>query len=93
MPVTKKAPARKMVAAKKAPAKKATVVKKAAPVKKAVVAKKAPVKATVRGDVYECHVCGLVVTVNEACGCGFCEIYCCDKSMKPKKARAKAAKK
>jgi len=53
-------------------------------VKKAV--KKVAKKAVKKGDVYQCSVCGLAVTVNEACGCvDVCDIICCEKSMKPKK--------
>ncbi len=60
-------------------------VKKAAkkPVKK--VAKKAAKK----GQKYSCSVCGLVVTVDEVCGCvDACDIICCEKQMKPKKKAA-----
>ena len=42
-----------------------------------------------RDDVYECTVCGLAVTINETCGCvDVCDIACCGKPMKPKKAKA-----
>lgn len=35
---------------------------------------------------YTCEACGLVVTVDEACGCvDECDIVCCGQSMKPKK--------
>ena len=35
---------------------------------------------------YKCNVCGLVVTVDETCGCTeACDIICCGKAMKPKK--------
>ena len=64
--------------------------KKAATVKKSTAKKKVS-----RGDSYECGVCGLVVTVDEACGCvEACDIICCGKPMKAKatKAKAKAAK-
>jgi len=60
-------------------------------VKKAV-AKKAPVKKTASkaktkaGDKYKCQACGLVVTVDEACGCvQACDILCCGTSMKKKR--------
>lgn len=37
---------------------------------------------TRKGDQYACGVCGLVVTVDNKCGCtGTCEIMCCDKPM------------
>lgn len=38
------------------------------------------------GDVYQCGVCGLAVTVDEVCGCAdYRDIICCEKAMKPKK--------
>jgi hypothetical protein len=70
-------------AAKKAPAKKA-VAKKAA-------AKKTPSRSVSRGglkkgDQYKCSVCGLVVSVDETCGCvETCDIVCCDTPMKKKR--------
>jgi len=52
--------------------------------KKAV--KRATKKSVKKGDAYKCSVCGLVVTVDEVCGCvDTCDIICCDKQMKPKK--------
>jgi len=65
-------------AAKKAPAKKA-VVKRAG----CKTASRAKVKA---GDQYKCSVCGLVVSVDETCGCvQKCDIICCDSQMKKKR--------
>jgi hypothetical protein len=65
-------------AAKKAPAKKA-VAKKAA----SRTASRGKVKA---GDQYKCSVCGLVVSVDETCGCvDTCDIVCCDTPMKKKR--------
>jgi hypothetical protein len=65
-------------------------------VKKTVTAKKpatkrAPAKKAVsKGQSFECEVCGLAVTVNEACGCiETCDILCCSQPMKEKKAKAK----
>jgi hypothetical protein len=53
------------------------VTKKVAKVAKRVVKK---------GDAYKCSVCGLGITVNEACGCiDTCDIVCCEKPMKAKK--------
>jgi len=50
------------------------------------VVKKGTKKAVKKGDVYQCSVCGLAVTVDEVCGCvGACDIICCEKAMKPKK--------
>jgi len=47
------------------------------------------------GDVLKCKVCGLVVTVNDACGCAVGEIICCDDRpmVKTKAAAGKAQKK
>ena len=43
-----------------------------------------------KGDVLSCGVCGLVVVVDEACGCAAAEILCCKKPMaKGKPAAAK----
>ena len=50
-----------------------------------------------KGEYLSCEVCGLVVVVDEACGCAAAEILCCEKTMakgKPaakKKTPAKAA--
>ena len=50
-------------------------------------AAKAAKKGVKKGDAYTCDVCGLVVTVDETCGCvETCDIICCDKQMKPKKS-------
>ena len=60
---------------------------------KAVV-KKAPAKKPVsktkkkEGEKYACEVCGLVVSVDEACGCvDACDIVCCGTPMRKKRAR------
>jgi hypothetical protein len=38
------------------------------------------------GDQYKCSVCGLVVSVDETCGCvQKCDIVCCDTPMKKKR--------
>jgi hypothetical protein len=78
------------MAEKKAVAKKAVVKK---PVKKAApkpVAKAAAKKGVKQGDAYKCSVCGLVVSVDETCGCPqVCDIVCCDTPMKPKRKAAK----
>lgn len=62
-------------------------VKKAAAKKSA--AKRAPAKGKTKvGDIYGCTVCGLAVTVDEACGCvESCDILCCDVPMKKKRAK------
>ena len=63
---------------KAAPAKKATAIKKPAA---KVAAKKS--KALKQGDSLECEVCGLIMTVDEECGCvEVHEILCCEEPMK-----------
>jgi hypothetical protein len=63
--------------------------KKGAPAKGAGAKKKIS-----KGDSYVCEVCGLAISVDEVCGCvDACDIICCSKPMKQRKARAKAAKK
>ena len=47
-----------------------------------------------QGDHFSCTECGLVVVVNEACGCAAAEIVCCETRMaKGKLAADKARKK
>jgi hypothetical protein len=61
----------------------ATKTKKTAPAKKTTAAKKKTMK---KGSKYACSACGLVVSVDEVCGCvDACEIICCGKPMKTKK--------
>ena len=39
-----------------------------------------------KGSRYSCQACGLVVTVDNICGCvDECDIICCGTGMKPKK--------
>ena len=58
------------------------IVKKAAH-KVAKVSK----KAVKKGDRFGCHVCGMVVSVDETCGCvDTCDLICCDEPMKAKKS-------
>ena len=65
-------------AAKKAPAKKA-VAKRAG----CGTASRGGLKS---GDQFKCSVCGLVVSVDETCGCvERCDIVCCDTPMKKKR--------
>jgi len=46
------------------------------------------------GDKLSCGVCGLVVTVDEACGCASIEeLVCCGEVMKKGEAAAKRARK
>ena len=36
------------------------------------------------GSQFACDVCGLVVSVDEVCGCAdFCDIICCGEQMQP----------
>jgi len=50
------------------------------------VVKKVSKKGVKKGEAYKCYTCGLVVSVDEVCGCvDTCDIICCDKQMKPKK--------
>jgi hypothetical protein len=68
------------------------------PEKKTAVntAAKTPAKAAkkaspAKGDAYQCSSCGLVVVVDEDCGCAeVCDIVCCGEPMQQKKPRAKA---
>jgi len=47
-----------------------------------------------KGDVLTCEVCGLVVVVDESCGCAVGEIICCKSKLMAKgKAAADKAKK
>jgi hypothetical protein len=51
--------------------------------KKEKAAKKG--KAMKKGDKWVCGQCGLVVTVDEVCGCvDMCDIMCCGEPMKQK---------
>lgn len=39
-----------------------------------------------KGDKYRCSVCGISVSIDEACGCAdVCDIICCGRQMKPDK--------
>lgn len=46
-----------------------------------------------KGERYACTECGMVVLVEDDCGCEECDIVCCDVPMVPVKAKKKAAKK
>jgi hypothetical protein len=49
-----------------------------------------------KGDIFSCNECGLIITVDEACGCAATELICCEEPMvkgKAAVAKAKAAKK
>ena len=50
------------------------------------VAKVSKKKSIKKGEAYKCGVCGLVISVDEVCGCvDTCDIICCEKPMKAKK--------
>jgi hypothetical protein len=63
------------------------------PEKKASSAKGATTTKTraAKGDQFSCDVCGLVLTVDEACGCAETMLLCCNEPMKPKRKAAKKA--
>jgi len=45
-------------------------------------------KVAKKGDKYVCGVCGMVVSVDTACGCmDDCDIVCCGEAMTQKKGR------
>jgi hypothetical protein len=46
-----------------------------------------------KGEYLSCDVCGLVVVVDEACGCATAGIICCEKPMAQGKAAANRTKK
>lgn len=35
-----------------------------------------------KGDRYKCEKCGMVILVEDACGCSTCDLICCDAPMK-----------
>ena len=43
-----------------------------------------------KGEKYKCQECGLIVVVEDPCGCEAVELLCCEVQMKPVKAAAKA---
>ena len=67
--------------ATKKPATKKAVVKKPA-TKKAVVKKPAAKAVSKKGPKYTCDVCGLVVSVDTACGCEEIDLLCCSEPMR-----------
>lgn len=79
----------KSAAKGKEAAAKTKAAKAAGPVPKAP-AKKTPAKngtkKMTKGEQYSCEVCGVVVTVDEACGCAEAhDIICCGQAMTAKK--------
>ena len=70
------------------------VAKKAAEKKASPAPKVAAKKKVSSGDAYSCEVCGLVVLVDEACGCvSVCDIVCCGTPMKAQPVKVRASKK
>ncbi len=52
----------------------------------------ATAKTASKGDALTCTTCGLVVVVDEVCGCAEAhEVICCERPMKPVRTRAKPA--
>ena len=43
-----------------------------------------------KGEKYKCSECGLIVVVDDPCGCEAVELICCEAPMQPVKAAAKA---
>jgi len=43
-----------------------------------------------KGEKYKCEEYGLIVVVDDPCGCEAVELICCEAPMKPVKAAAKA---
>jgi hypothetical protein len=90
MKVATKKPAKKKAAPKKAApkkaAKKAPAKKKAAPAKKKASASKTKKKAPSKkaGSKLYCDTCGIVLTVDETCDCGACDVICCGEEMQIK---------
>jgi len=74
-----KAPSKGKEAVAKAPPKKAAKPAAAKATKPAKISK----KKVRSGDRYSCEACGLVVSVDEVCGCvDACDIICCGQQMK-----------
>ncbi len=46
-----------------------------------------------KGDVFSCEVCGIILAVDESCGCATCDLICCGQPMAKGKASAKKARK
>lgn len=46
-----------------------------------------------KGDLFSCAACGLIITVDEACGCTATELVCCNEPMAKGKAAAAKARK
>ena len=42
-----------------------------------------------KGTKYKCDACGMVVVIEEACGCHECDLVCCGVPMKEAKPQKK----
>ncbi len=42
-----------------------------------------------KGERYKCDECGLVLLVEDECGCDDCDVVCCGAPMKPFKVEKK----
>ncbi len=42
-----------------------------------------------KGDKYACDDCGIIVMVDEACGCAPCDLVCCGAPMKSVETKEK----
>jgi hypothetical protein len=42
-----------------------------------------------KGSKYKCDECGMVIVVDEACGCSDCDLVCCGVPMKEVKPKGK----
>jgi hypothetical protein len=42
-----------------------------------------------KGTKYKCGECGLIIVVDEPCGCTECDLICCGEPMKEVKPKAK----
>ena len=69
------------MATKKPAVKKAVVKATAKPAAKKPAAK----AASKKGTKYACDVCGLIVSVDTACGCEEVDLLCCSEPMRMKK--------
>ncbi len=45
-----------------------------------------------KGEKYECEECGMIILVEDPCGCEECDLICCGEPMKPVKAAKANAK-
>jgi len=46
-----------------------------------------------KGTKYKCDECGVVMVVDEPCGCAPCDLVCCGEPMKEVKKEVKKTKK